>query len=278
MSKLPRIFIASSSEGHDIASACNACMDRHAEGTVWSNIYEPGGSTLDSLTTKANSVDFALFIFKPDDLTRMRGEDKLTVRDNVLFELGLFIGAIGQERCFILKPRDGVLHIPTDLLNLNTEGYNAEREDGEIISAVNAACFKFIQKMEKLGPYTNKMKDAIASERPEYKMYAPTDDGLCLLSILLSTATDDDTYSRYGLEKEYHKLTGSVSSGHTQLSLNMNLIKLIKTGLVEKTIETNYHGDGEDYIAYRLTSDGVEYVMENEDRLFKAIKSFDIPF
>jgi predicted nucleotide-binding protein len=128
---------------------------------LWPHIFEPGGSTLKSLTEKANEVDFSLFIFSPDDITRMRSDTVHTVRDNVLFELGLFIGSIGQERCFILKPRNTELHMPTDLMGLNTLSYNAERMDGDLDSAVSAACSQIMKQMDKIGHFEKKTRDFV---------------------------------------------------------------------------------------------------------------------
>ncbi len=117
MNRKPRIFIGSSVESLNIADAVNLNLDHQAEVTIWRNgTFELSNSTIDSLTKKAMSVDFALFIFSPDDMAVIKNQQKTIVRNNVLFELDLFIGSIGKERCFILKPRNIDLHFPTDLL------------------------------------------------------------------------------------------------------------------------------------------------------------------
>ncbi|HDX8427771.1 TIR domain-containing protein [Aeromonas veronii] len=278
MNKLPRIFIASSSENHDLASACNQNLDRCAEGTVWSNVFEPGGSTLASLTNTANNVDFALFIFSPDDLTRIRGESKLTIRDNILFELGLFIGAIGQERCFILKPRNiKDLHIPTDILNLNTQTYNNERLD-DLVSVVNAACFSFQTQMKKLGFFNTKTNDFIKSERHEHRGYVPNDDNLFLFSLLLSTASGDSPMTKFQIENEYMQKILNQNSSSKQLSLNIGLIKLEQANLIERKIDCDYNGN--EYVGFQVTSDGIEFAISNEQKIHQAVKSLttEIPF
>ncbi|MGS0691655.1 TIR domain-containing protein [Shewanella sp. 30m-9] len=256
MSGLPRIFIASSSESYEVASACNTCMDRKAEPTIWSQIFVPGGTTLQTLTEKANNVDFALFIFTPDDLTVMRGKDKPTVRDNVLFELGLFIGAIGQERCFILKPRGEELHFPTDLLGVNTQDYNPNRSDNELDSAVNAACSQFIKQMKKLGHFDRKVKDFINNPKL-HKTYELNEISLKVISILLSTATTNDSFAMHQLE--------SKCVGIAEQKLHIAVIKLLRAGFIEKIIESDWNGN--EWFAYTLTPDGVEYALENEERL-----------
>ncbi|QQE73891.1 nucleotide-binding protein [Brevibacillus composti] len=41
------------------------------------------------------------------DQLQLRGEEWVTARDNVLFELGLAIGKLGPNRAFFVKPRVG---------------------------------------------------------------------------------------------------------------------------------------------------------------------------
>ena len=63
-----------------------------------------------------------------------------SVRDNVYFELGLFMGSIGPERCFIVMPRNEAFHLPSDLAGITPVDYNSSRTDGDLISAMNRTC------------------------------------------------------------------------------------------------------------------------------------------
>ncbi|WP_234496759.1 TIR domain-containing protein [Vibrio maritimus] len=252
---LPRIFIGSSAESLNVTQACNVCLDYKAEPSLWPQIFEPGGGTLQTLTDKANEVDFALFIFSPDDVTKMRTNTLQTVRDNVLFELGLFIGSLGQERCFVLKPRNAELHMPTDLLGLNTLSYNAERTDGDLESAVSAACSKVLTQMDKLGHFEKKTKD-FSKVGSKHKTYELDENCFRLMIHLIETMTSVDAIADFTLK--------SKCSGINELTYNVSLIKLLRSGLVEKTNESDYHGN--EWYGYRLTADGVEYVLENESK------------
>lgn len=50
------------------------------------------------------------------------------MRDNVIFELGLFVGHIGKDRCFILIPDNSdELRIPTDLIGMTSVEYETVR-------------------------------------------------------------------------------------------------------------------------------------------------------
>ena len=100
----PRIFIASAFESFNVADAVNFNLDHDAEVTVWKHGFEISSDNISSLLDRAWASDFAVFIFTPDDVSIIRQQEKAVVRDNVLFELGLFVGSIGKDRCFIVKP------------------------------------------------------------------------------------------------------------------------------------------------------------------------------
>jgi hypothetical protein len=98
---------------------------------------------MESLAEQPKKFDAALFVFTPDDVGILRGEPKRVVRDNVIFELGLFVGALGRKQTFILLPRDiDNLHLPSDLAGITPLDYNHKREDGNLVAAVGPACNK----------------------------------------------------------------------------------------------------------------------------------------
>jgi hypothetical protein len=87
--------------------------------------------------------DSAVFVFSPDDTTIIRGSDIPSVRDNVIFELGLFAGRLGIENCFIFAPRSfSELQFPTDLVGVTPAFYDDARNDGNLVAALGAACNK----------------------------------------------------------------------------------------------------------------------------------------
>ena len=89
----PRLFIGSSVEGLPVARAIKAELDYDMEVTVWSQgVFKLSHSPLEDLSVVLENSDFASFVFLPEDKLEIRGEEKTTVRDNVVFELGLFYG------------------------------------------------------------------------------------------------------------------------------------------------------------------------------------------
>ena len=65
-------------------------------------MFNPGVSTLDRLVELTREVDFAAFVFAQDDWTSNPSDAAATgqasPRDNVVFEAGLFGGALGMRR------------------------------------------------------------------------------------------------------------------------------------------------------------------------------------
>ena len=136
----PRVFVASSKEAINVAHAIQQNLQQGHEVTVWDQAkFRLTHSVLSSLLELRCNADFGAFVLAPDDLTTIRGQTKRSVRDNVLLELGLFLGNLGPDRCFILTPLDSAdLLIPSDLGGLTFAIYDAEHTN--IVAGVGAAC------------------------------------------------------------------------------------------------------------------------------------------
>src|SRR5262245_57216027 len=117
MAYVPRVFIGSSSAGKSIAAALESQLRPHMKCQLWfEDTFTPSRTTIETLETIARSeVDFAVLVLTPDDL-RDRGHGaKEVARDNVLFEMGLFMGALGRGRTFGVKCDHCAIDVPTDL-------------------------------------------------------------------------------------------------------------------------------------------------------------------
>jgi hypothetical protein len=95
--------------------------------TVWDEApeFEMGESILSGLIKVGEGYDFALLVFGQDDSTMMSDVAITTVRDNVIFELGLFMGHMGTGRAIWLNARgaksphllsdlQGIIHLEFD--------------------------------------------------------------------------------------------------------------------------------------------------------------------
>jgi len=136
-----RIFVGSSKEQLPLAYAVQDCLAGDAEVTVWTQgVFESTKSALESLLAVLDRMDFGIFIFAPDDLITMRGKKVQTARDNVVFELGLFIGRLGRGRGFIIAPDGHEFHVPSDLLGTMPALYDPIRAKAEPAPALASAC------------------------------------------------------------------------------------------------------------------------------------------
>jgi len=68
--------------------------------------------------------DFAILLLTPDDIVQSRSTELASPRDNVIFELGLFMGELGRDRTFILQQPGSGMKIPTDLAGVVTSNYD----------------------------------------------------------------------------------------------------------------------------------------------------------
>jgi CRP/FNR family transcriptional regulator, cyclic AMP receptor protein len=102
-------------------------------------VFGPGGVAFDSLAQIAGGSDFAAFIISPDDTVISREEEKLAARDNVIFELGLFMGVLDRGRVFLIRQHDADVRIPSDLLGITQVTY-VLKKGGDVTTAIGPVC------------------------------------------------------------------------------------------------------------------------------------------
>lgn len=115
----PVLFIGSSTEAIPLVKAIEAALapEDIALRPWYEGVFEPSSMTLDTLITHAQEADFAVFVFGPDDHIVSRATELKGPRDNVVFELGLFMGRLERKRTFVISgPME--LKIPSDLAGL----------------------------------------------------------------------------------------------------------------------------------------------------------------
>src|ERR1700675_725133 len=112
----PAVFIGSPRQGVGFARAARWLLAADAEITIWNEgFFEIGSTFIESLVNNVERFDFAILVMTPDDLRVKNGHEELQPRDNVIFELGLFMGRLGRARTFVLQQRHADLRLPSDL-------------------------------------------------------------------------------------------------------------------------------------------------------------------
>ena len=152
------IFIGSSSESLKIAEAIqlNLSKDPSIPALVvpWTQgVFSPGNYILEDLLAEIQKSQFAVFVFGTDDTVYSRKKKYATVRDNVLFEMGLFMGALGKDRVFFMIPKtDGYDYKkPSDLYGVTFTTYDPKDVDRNASAAVGPACTQIKEKMKAIG-------------------------------------------------------------------------------------------------------------------------------
>jgi CRP/FNR family cyclic AMP-dependent transcriptional regulator len=149
-----RLFVISSTESLAVARAIqNAFEHDPFHVTVWTDgVFLASRYPVESLEEQLDQSDFAIAIASPDDVVESRGKSAGTARDNVVFEIGLFIGRLGRKRSLLLEPRGEAVKLPSDLSGITTISYRhgaaADLEAG-------------------IGPAVNRMRDIIKELGPK---------------------------------------------------------------------------------------------------------------
>lgn len=154
----PSLFIGSSSEGLEIARAIGVQLQKDAEITIWNEgFFSPSQTTLETLVNSLDRFDFAILVLTPDDFVVSRNMQSSGPRDNVMFELGLFMGHLGRSRTFIVYDEHAKLKIPSDLAGVTPATYDGNRRDQNLISAVSPACVLIRKAIKDLGFFEGKV-------------------------------------------------------------------------------------------------------------------------
>lgn len=112
-----KIFIASSSRTLVLAEQLREQLRAdYCEAELWKDRSATalGKTIIEMLEEAASEYDFAVVILSRDDVMAQASGDKLKARDNCVFEAGLFMAAIGRQRCFLVNSVDKA-ELPSDL-------------------------------------------------------------------------------------------------------------------------------------------------------------------
>ena len=146
----PSLFVGSSTEGLKIAKALQVLLDHACEVTIWSQgVFGLSQGTLESLVHALDEYDFAVLVLTADDLVTSREASSAAPRDNVLFELGLFMGGLGRNRTFIVYDRTAGLKLPSDLAGVSSATFEPH-SSGNLQSALGAAATRVEEQVTRL--------------------------------------------------------------------------------------------------------------------------------
>jgi predicted nucleotide-binding protein len=138
-----RIFISSSTRNIAIAEEVQQNLRHLADVIVWNQgVFRTPVRALDSLLEQLDRSDYGIFVFAADDITVSGGRRRQSVRDNVLFEYGLFVGRLGKKKNWLMLPSSATdtLRMASDLFGIRPLIYDDARPERRA-AAIGEACY-----------------------------------------------------------------------------------------------------------------------------------------
>ncbi len=162
MEERPAFFIASSSQALPVAQAVQENLTDTFDVEIWNQgAFELGNFNLEALINASKRYDFAIMVLTPDDVTISKELTRASPRDNVVFETGFFISALGRKQAFIIHETNSELKLPSDIDGLCCATYTNPGR-GSLTGALGAACSKIKNVAISLseGSYLHKKYEA----------------------------------------------------------------------------------------------------------------------
>lgn len=182
-----KIFIGSSSEGLKIAQAIKKKIEDECgdwlQCDIWNEgeVFKVNSGTLDSLIRASRRYDYGILVATADDKSIKRKIIHKSMRDNVLFEMGLFLGSLGLDRAFLFA--NTKISIPSDFNGVTLIRYHKKSDIKPKVSELvdhltktkNSYPLKPLPSSAlALGYYENyvvHLARKLSEESPDWKLY-----------------------------------------------------------------------------------------------------------
>ncbi|MCU0290063.1 MAG: nucleotide-binding protein, partial [Acidobacteria bacterium] len=120
---IPKVFIGSSSKAKDIAEIVGKYLNESGKikAIVWNKVFKITETYIEQLQRILDEYDFAILVITKDN----QDEKESKVRQNVLFELGLFMGRLGRHKAIMLCDEDQKVILPSDLEGIHRQTFSS---------------------------------------------------------------------------------------------------------------------------------------------------------
>jgi predicted nucleotide-binding protein len=146
-----KLFVISSKEALPIAREIQSILQHDLLVQVWTDgVFFASSYPVEALEQAVADSDFAIAIAQPDDMLKSRGIESKVARDNVIFELGLFMGRLGRRRSILFQPLGQELRLPSDLQGLTAVSYKTGNPK-ELTALLGPACTEIRKLVQELG-------------------------------------------------------------------------------------------------------------------------------
>lgn len=160
-----RVFIGSSSKGKKIAQVAGKLLeskdskdDKKIDVVVWDKLFKIGETYIERLSKALEEFDFAVLVITGEDFVMSEDGKYLKARENVLFELGLFMGRLGRHRAIMLYDKEQKANLPSDLGGIHRATFSTPKNktDEELENALKDPCNEIREYI--LNPYEEEIK------------------------------------------------------------------------------------------------------------------------
>jgi hypothetical protein len=161
----PRLLIGSSAAERPNALSLQAGIEDLAQVTRYCRAeFDPPGRFLDGIFEALHEFDFAAFLIGEDDLAAKR--KRAEPGDSILLPLGMFLGALGRQRTFVVCAAETARELPAELRGVVTATYPPPRSHGAAPSLA-CACAILKEQITRLVPAVMTAKPTSPVEKPD---------------------------------------------------------------------------------------------------------------
>lgn len=286
-----KIFIGSSSEGLEVAEKIkdainDKCRD-WLESVLWNEgkVFCTNEGTLESLIKASRKYDYGILIASDDDIICKRRNFFRTSRDNVIFEIGLFLGSLGLKRAFLIT--HDKISLPSDFNGVTTIRYSIKNIDNKIDDIIDelsktkrSFCLKPVASAAlAMGYYENFVYPALkklSSNETSFELEICIPKNLNKIKDQIDHYLKETSSGIYGNGKErpivyeYGNSSGKYWDIPTTLSTLQQLIDLIL-----HSAEIGHNQEKEEWIEHELRNfAGTLKVLIDKDSIHKDKVSF----
>jgi hypothetical protein len=243
----PTVFVGTSTPALSIAKELKRGLSTVANVVVWDTAFDAGTWLLGGILNRAQQSDFGVFVIREDDTTRIKNTVYRTVRDNVLFEAGVFMGALGPERTILLWPsarESKKLRLPTDLEGLLRETYTPQRAH-ESKPDIRSALESIRKRVASMGPALRSGYNEIARLRQAlHERDIELHDGTCeALGAIVQRAAGSRKRPWFSVTS-VEVLTGAIAEHYKQKIVDLVFWWLIVYGVITFDNVEQWSADG----------------------------------
>jgi predicted nucleotide-binding protein len=255
------VFIGSSTEGLKFAQAIRGQLRDDAEVTVWNEgFFKPSSTFIETLVSKASQFDFAIIVLSPDDVIKSRNDEILGPRDNVIFELGIFMGRLGRERTFIVEQENANVKIPTDLSGVVRTSYEWPRRDNEPEGAVGFASDLIRTVIRRLGSRSTRQLQQVTQE--QQRQAGEINVVKLMLTLVLPEYERQHLVGLANPDKEFmveiHRDSAAIFKAELQHLLSLQLVEIVEGTHLDELFRNEGKRDLKEFL--KIKDRGKEYL------------------